>query len=227
MTSRVSLRKRVSENETCGWLLGQAEVLCTSLFNLNFGKKLLPPFFTDHGPSHSWKVEAILDNLVFGVAANGKAFDPTAEEAMYLLAATWLHDIGMIYGIFPGENLEGKDVDWSQCRYRHEQRSATYIQDVWEYNCGWTRNERIALSTLCLHHRHSHSLAEMEPVEVDGRTGKVRLRELAALLRIADACHIDETRVPVQLEKPLHGDRPARGREGTLGAASVGFQHYL
>lgn len=199
MTRVDSLRLRVWENETCGKLLEQAEILSKSLFDLSIGKKLFPPFYTDHGPNHCEKVEEILNKLIFGVTANGKAFNPTPEEAMYLLAAIWLHDIGMIYGIFPGENLEGEDVDWGQCRDRHEQRSANFILNVWDYNCNWSNSEKASLGQLCIHHRQAYALAEMEPVEVDGRTGKIRLRELAALLRIADACHIDETRVPVDL----------------------------
>ena len=99
-----TLRNLVLSHGECGWLLDQAERLCRGLFDLKDGRVMIP-FFTDHGPDHSKRVEAILDQIVFPAEFNPddpRTFLPTPEEAMYLLAAAWVHDIGMIYGLFPG-----------------------------------------------------------------------------------------------------------------------------
>ena len=184
-------------------LFDEARRLALSLFDPNVPGRLIVPFFTDHGPSHFQKVAAILNKIIFPVppeSLDSRAFCPTPEEAMYLLAATWLHDIGMIYGIFDDERSKAPDIDWELYRGEHERRSTRYIQEKWYNECSWSREEKLFLSQICLHHRKRYPLGQMEPTEFDGRLGPVRLRELAALLRIADACHIDETRVPVDMK---------------------------
>ena len=77
---------------------------------------MLMPFYTDHGEGHCQRVEEIVDQIVLGPpgarhAVDDHAFVPTPEEATYLLSAIWLHDIGMIYGIFPDEVLESERYD--------------------------------------------------------------------------------------------------------------------
>ena len=183
-------------------LFDQARRLSLSLFDPNVPGRLIVPFFTDHGPHHFQRVAEILNKIIYPVQPgllDSRAFIPTPEEAMYLLAATWLHDIGMIYGIFDDERSKAPDIDWELYRGEHERRSTRYIQEKWNFECDWSREEKLFLSQICLHHRKKHPLDQMEPTEFNGRLGRVRLRELAALLRIADACHIDETRVPVDM----------------------------
>ena len=191
------------QDEHSSVLFDQARRLSLSLFDPNVPGRLIVPFFTDHGPSHFQKVAEILNRLLFPVppeSLDSRAFLPTPEEAMYLLAATWLHDIGMIYGIFDDERSKAPNIDWELYRGEHERRSTRYIQEKWYADCGWSREEKLFLSQICLLHRKSYPLGQMEPTEFTGRLGRVRLRELAALLRIADACHIDETRAPADMK---------------------------
>ena len=95
-----SLREIVYRNGECGWLFDQAEKLCRGLFDLKDGRIMIP-FFTDHGPSHCDRVERILNQIIFPHDFDPEdpcIFLPSPEEALYLLSAAWVHDIGMIYG---------------------------------------------------------------------------------------------------------------------------------
>jgi hypothetical protein len=63
-----------------------------------------PGHFTPHETSHCQALENYADQIIWGSGALGpNDFLPTAEEAMYLLSAIWLHDIGMLYGIMDGK----------------------------------------------------------------------------------------------------------------------------
>jgi translation initiation factor 2B subunit (eIF-2B alpha/beta/delta family) len=195
------LRDIVFSDGECGRLFDQAERLCQGLFDLKEGRVMIP-FFTDHGPLHCHRVEDILNRIVFLAEFNlddPRMFSPTPEEAMYLLAAAWVHDIGMIYGIFPGETLD-KQIRWEQYREDHERRSAKFIRTEWKIECDWNDVERMWLAELCMYHRHRHSLESLVST-VPGRSGAtIRLRQLAALLRLADACHVDKIRAPIDMK---------------------------
>ena len=57
-------------------------------------------------------------------------FDPTPEEAMYLLAGVWLHHLGMFYGIFDGENPNDIKKNPDLCAQLHreyEMRTVNHI----------------------------------------------------------------------------------------------------
>ena len=56
------------------------------------------------------------------------------------------------------------------------------------------------LAELCLYHRHRHSLESLVSTVPGRRGATIRLRELAALLRLADACHVDETHAPIDMK---------------------------
>ena len=155
-------------------LFDQARRLSLSLFDPNVPGRLIVPFFTDHGPHHFQRVAEILNKIIYPVqpgSLDSRAFIPTPEEAMYLLAATWLHDIGMIYGIFDDERSKAPDIDWELYRGEHERRSTRYIQEKWNFECDWSREEKLFLSQICLHHRKKHPLDQMEPTEFDRETG--------------------------------------------------------
>ena len=201
-----SLREVVGRSPECGTLLWQAEELAKYLLSIGQNRQPLP-FFTDHTIEHCRRVEEILDQITFGPRNGQREFDkhrafiPNAEEAMYLLSATYLHDIGMMYGVFSEEDRPLSQTAWERFREGHERRSAKYILNCWGLNCDWTQAEKVYLGNLCIFHRRRHNLSEMEPVIVTGRTGEtVRLRDLAALLRLADACHVDSSRTPIDMK---------------------------
>ena len=198
------LRALVNQNKTCAKLFREAESLAISIFK---GEKHFPlPFYTEHGKRHCQAVERFLDQIIWkngdGVLDEKQDFIPSPEEAMYLLSAIWLHDIGMWYGILDNEQPEYlKDAaKVIKLREIHEVRTSRYIQDKWtEPDCSWWPEEKDWLSNICVYHRGHYDMNGFQPVKESGRRipdRKIRLGVLAALLRLADACHVDKRRAP-------------------------------
>ena len=199
----VTLREVVALNPVCAQRLDEALRLANGLFQ---GHCFVPlPYFTIHNGGHSAAVENLLDQIIWGGGQLGdRDFVPTPEEAMYLLSAAWLHDIGMLYGIFPGERPEDLAGDVSRIsavRNEHEIRTLKFIQREWQLASWPSNSQKRWLSNICLFHRRHHPIGTFEPVEIAGECEPrpVRLVVLAALLRLADACHEDQSRAPGQL----------------------------
>lgn len=195
------LRGVVKDNKTCAKLFGEAETLAKGIFKS--GDYVPLPFYTEHGEGHCQKLEHYLELIIW--PKNGELgpheFDPSPEEAMYLLSAVWLHDIGMWHGLFdsdlPGDLKEEKTV--IKLREMHEFRTARYIHEKWTKNCSWQADEKDWLSNICVHHRRKHPISKFQPFKESGRyetDGHVRLGVLAAILRLVDACHVDKSRAP-------------------------------
>ena len=180
----------------------EVERLATGLFRIAL------PYFTPHEASHCEAVEKYLNQIIWGtekepVSLGENNFEPTPEEAMYLLSAAWLHDIGMMYGIFPGEkpsDLIGDTPRVMRLRDEHEMRTVRYIQDEWNL-FPWPAYEKTLVSVVCKYHRRHHPINTFDPVQIiseyDGKP--VRLVLLAALLRLADACDEDQSHAPGSL----------------------------
>ena len=194
------LRAVVKKSKTCAQMFGEAESLAESIFNTKDpeSKHTPLPYFTEHGIEHCKNVEKYLNDIIMEKIERRKNnFKPTPEEVMYLLSAAWLHDIGMIYGIFDddNENLEDPKVV-SIIRDNHDMRVSRYINEKWE-SVLWTPEEKKWLSNICVYHMRKRPIESFEPAEKDGKDGKkIRLKDLAALVRLADACHIDQSRAP-------------------------------
>lgn len=183
--------------------LDEVERLANGLFEL---KDCVPlPYFTPHDASHCDSIEKYLNQIIWGtegqpVTLSEYDFMPTPEEAMYLLSAAWSHDIGMRYGIFEGEkpaDLAGDTARVMRLREEHEMRTVKYIHEEWKL-FPWDDYQKNLLSVICKYHRRHHPISTFEPARrvsrYDGRT--IRLVVLAALLRLADACHEDQSRAP-------------------------------
>lgn len=198
------LRLVLNQDKTCAQLFEEAEALAKSIFK---GEKYVPlPFYTEHGEEHCKAIESFLDQIIWknghGVLDEKQDFIPSPEEAMYLLSAVWLHDIGMWYGILDNESPEHllDEVKVIKMRERHEVRTSRYIQDKWtEPDCNWWPEEKDWLSNICVYHRRLYAMSGFQPVKESGRRipdRKIRLGVLAALLRLADSCHVDKRRAP-------------------------------
>lgn len=188
----------------------EAEALASSIFDSDTGYVPLS-YFTGHGVEHCQFVEMYIDEIVLGNNEDSRFdFEPTPEEAMYLLSAAWLHDIGMMYCIFDGEKPEDleDDVKVASLREEHEYRTAKYIHEKWKKSdgCSWSNKEKTWLSNICVYHRRKHPIEGFEPVEEVGRHGRdpIRLRVLAALTRLADICYVSQSRAPGPLRVLYH-----------------------
>lgn len=145
------------------------------------------PHYTPHGAAHCRAVEDLLHHLIPG----SKHEELSEDEKFFLLASAWLHDLGMICGILPGDD----DRDAEQIREEHHVRSEKYLASSYS-EVGVKEYEKSALGLLSLYHRRRCPLSACpELLPVPGHSD-LRLRLLAAYLRLADALHVDQTRAP-------------------------------
>ncbi len=136
--------------------------------------------FTPHDEWHSLKIEEVLSTLLPDKDAVDNAFSD--DEKFLLLAAVWLHDIGMIPDLLPDSINDARTL-----RRRHAKRSADYILKHCS-DFGLLRQECEDLATICALHTRT------ERIPNDLKNDKLRL--IIAYLRLADALQIPE-RAPV------------------------------
>ncbi len=162
------------------------------------------------------------------------AFNPTAKECMFLDAACRLRTIGLLWGLFPDERTQpnsppgdGNDAagepmlfDVSQPQQApwetesgidslkvHElietfpERSARFIAQFWQYKCSWQEAERLTLAEILTGYLPSVPLDA-----VPETVGDVRVRKLAALLRLAASCTIGPNVCPLEIRLQMKPD---------------------
>ncbi len=198
------LRKILAYSKECQDRFEEAEKLAYGIFKDPEGRYVPLPFYTEHGIEHCQTVEVFLDDILSCATDLNKDFIPNSEEAMFLLSGAWIHDIGMMYGIFHGEqasDLANNPDYYTRLRNEHEIRTNRHIRNEWYLECHWSYEEKTILSNICHFHRKKYKIYDFVPVVITGKiTGKpIRIKVIAALLRIADACHVDRSRVPGNL----------------------------
>jgi translation initiation factor 2B subunit (eIF-2B alpha/beta/delta family) len=201
-----TLRGVLKYNTTCKKRFEEAETLANRIFD---GEQYKPlPFYTEHGAEHCQAVERFLEQIIWkngeGKLYERHDFIPSPEEAMYLLSAVWLHDIGMWHGILdneqPGDLQDAARV--VKLREEHEVRASRYIHDKWtQRDCSWWPEEKNWLANICVYHRSHYDMSSFQPVKerarrISDRQTRLRLGVVAALVRLADACHVDKRRAP-------------------------------
>jgi len=139
-----------------------------------------PPWHTFHDASHSLRIEDLLYKLI----PNDGEYFLNEKEWYYLISAAWLHDVGMIMGLF-GKNEE----DYIAVRKNHHIRSVQYIKENGE-ELRLTGNDAKIVAELCTYHRKKEDITKCKE-----SIGDVRLQLLSAYLRLADALHVDTTRI--------------------------------
>jgi len=146
--------------------------------------KELPPYYSDHGVDHSKRILSILDRLTEKV-------DLASFEVFPILCSVWLHDVGMFVDRESGEAYE-------MTRSQHHLRSVNFIKK--EAESGRLPIDQWQLPNIldiCRAHRSKVQIEEIpkrRPSE-DG-SGDIRVRLLASLFRIADACDVHYSRAP-------------------------------
>ena len=141
-------------------------------------------YFTGHDNEHAMRVIKHIETL----AKNVKL---TPDERYVLLAASFLHDIGM--------QLESGGLNDEQAREVHETAAAQWIIDSVDESSpkksiGIVRVYADAIATVVLGHRSR----EIESEKFDDQhvnSGPIRVRFLSALLQLADELDLDHNRV--------------------------------
>ena len=139
--------------------------------------------YPPHDHTHSQKIENILDKLLPDEQVVDKTF--SNDEKFLLLAAVWLHDIGMNPELF-GQNDPFFNMSMKgdmKLRKEHNERSAKWITLNGLKQFKLTEQECERLSTIVLLHRR----AEKIPEDLD-----IKTRLIIAYLRLADALHIPD-----------------------------------
>ncbi len=153
-----------------------------------YEQKGILPHYTPHGISH---LQAVEDNL--HLLLPGKTHESfTYGEKFFLLGSAWLHDLGMLKGIF---NNDPETISIKDIRDRHHIRSEKFIIEYWQ-RCGLKEFEASTFALLARFHRRRVPISECKETIEIVKYGTIRIKLLASYLRLADALHIDITRAP-------------------------------
>lgn len=115
----------------------------------------------------------------------------TEREVFILYCSIWLHDVGMIPYLFPDERASLKPIDRDRIeniRTVHHQRSKDYI-DLIYLDIGLEKFEAESIKDVCFFHR------KREKIDNCFDRPGVRVRLLAAYLRIMDAIDVSDRRL--------------------------------
>ncbi|SHG34994.1 hypothetical protein SAMN02745206_03722 [Desulfacinum infernum DSM 9756] len=146
--------------------------------------------YTPHGPEHFERVENIIHRLIPG----DKVEKLKMRERFYLLASAWIHDVGMLRGLFGDEEHDRLKYSDDRIRREHHKRSEIFIVNHFS-RLDIDYNDSPALALLAHYHRRAEDLNRC-PMEFPVNNDTVALRLLAAYLRLADSLDIDQSRSP-------------------------------
>ncbi|WP_081963016.1 HD domain-containing protein [Desulfosporosinus sp. HMP52] len=148
--------------------------------------------YTEHTVEHSLNVEEL-----FGACFNEIITLLNDDEKFLLISATLIHDIGMV-----GQSKYQDEKDYAaEVRDSHQYRSADFI-NAYRDDLMLEQREAQAIIKIVEGHRvrDLDSIAEKEPY---GYGDIIRLRLLAAILRMSDELDILEERAPELVKKYL------------------------
>ncbi|SYZ72655.1 hypothetical protein TRIP_C20770 [Candidatus Zixiibacteriota bacterium] len=149
------------------------------------------PFYTPHGISHFKAVEDMIHHLI--PENRSEAF--TIQERFYLLVSAWVHDLGMLTSTVSQVYPE-KALAYSEIRNRHHLISEKFVVDHWAA-LGLNEQDKEPISRLCRFHSRKASIEECEEYILVGLE-RVKLKVLAAYLRLADALDVGSSRAPME-----------------------------
>jgi hypothetical protein len=158
-------------------------------------------YYTDHTVAHSERVITLLDGLTAGMMTTDKRLSST--EAFVLLAATYLHDIGMQDERFAEGNLD-------QIREHHNAQTAEMIYAVFEnpsdaFTIPLDRDPIIvdAIARVSKGHRKVDLTSPDYQPLIRGNE-VIRLNLLTALLCFGDELDVDYRRVDLEAMKLMN-----------------------
>jgi hypothetical protein len=159
----------LASSQYCQDRFREAEKLAYGIFQNPQGHYVPLPFYTAHGIEHCQAVEALLDEILSGVDDPNKSFIPNADEAMFLLSGAWVQDIGMMYGIYLGEQASdlANNLDYcAKLRDEHEVRTAWHLLHEWRIECQWNEDQKAILANICYFHRKKNSIDDCVPMVI-------------------------------------------------------------
>jgi exopolyphosphatase/pppGpp-phosphohydrolase len=143
------------------------------------------PHYTCHGENHCEAVEQNLDELIPYQSKNSL----DEYEIFLLLCGVFLHDIGIMCAT---KNDEEKQV----IREAHHERSREYVTN--NLKDLFSAPERHVIGEICYAHRDFVRIDDIQEKKIIRHSNlgnkEIRVRFLAALLRLADCCDICHTR---------------------------------
>jgi hypothetical protein len=170
------------------------------------------PFYTLHGVGHSEAVIEKLGELTKNLMVSPKRLNSC--EVFCLLASAYLHDTGMLCPNPDDEatidqmKMAGRVPETYQVsdlvRREHHLRSEKYIRKYKE-SLGINHVEASTIGKISRGHRKENLNVEYYDDSIIGGPS-IRVRLLAALLRLADELDADFRRAPVELRKLLEMD---------------------
>lgn len=143
-----------------------------------------------HDHRHSEKVEEYIGRLIPENCYEALSL----AERFLLIAAAWTHDLGMSFAV------AGKEGSYDEIRDEHHINSAEWVLKHQD-DLGLDSTEAPALYELCLYHRKSVDIH----LATEKHRKDIRTQLLASYFRLADALHIDSSRVPKNLYETFRG----------------------
>ena len=145
------------------------------------------PYYTDHGVQHA---KGIIKQLCH-MLPDEVIGDMNSSEVLILLCSAWLHDIGLLTNV----DEKGKSLRAKEIRDRHHELSRYLVRRKYK-ELGLADHDIAELvADVCFSHRKQVDIHELYAETTLG-VDKVRVRFLAALLRLADAMDTGSKRAP-------------------------------
>lgn len=163
-------------------------------------------YYTLHDINHSNRIISIIDNLAKGI--DPKHLRLNQPEIFCLLASAYLHDVGMLFekpddqkivSINSRNNIQPSTIE-DLIRKDHHLRSGEYILQNYK-ELDLNPSELHCIKLIC----EGHRLVDLNSYDEEYLMGihPIRIRFLAALLRISDELDIFSDRAPSKLRHLL------------------------
>jgi len=150
------------------------------------------PYYTPHGPEHFQSVEDLIHKLISG----DRYAKLSMKERFYLLAAAWLHDLGMLPYVCSLVYRDEFPFAENEIRKRHHITSEKFIVGHW-FDLKIDENDKEILGKLSKYHRKTENFDSNDDEFLVGNES-FRLTLLSSYLRLADALDIGASRTPAE-----------------------------
>lgn len=162
-----------------------------------------PVFYTSHGIDHSLNIENIADALI----PDHLKYKMNQEEIFILLCSIYFHDVGM--ALMTKDEGSGKSNDYfkrvDEVRRTHSEKTASFMIEKYE-EFGLRKSQAEIISWICKAHSDIkntdgtkiYTFAEImnRSDEINIDTVPIRIKYLAAILRLGDELDVTEKRAP-------------------------------